>query len=200
MDFELKTLTRTRICSEKCDALLVLIPQNLSSDDDPLSALAALAIKSGDFEAKPGKLLSAYRTPGIAATRILLVGAGDGSPKNVRIAVNAALGALKNSNAQRAVLCLSALNNPQPDAVRAAVVACGDAVYTYITTKSKASPAKLQRIVIAVNDAANARAGFDKGTALVKGIDFAKEWANRPGNHATPTQLAVAAKDLGKLS
>ncbi|HAL37153.1 MAG TPA: leucyl aminopeptidase [Polaromonas sp.] len=199
MDFELKTLNRTRICSEKCDALLVLIPQNLSSDDDPLSALAALAIKSGDFEAKPGKLLSAYRTPGIAATRILLVGAGDGSPKNVRIAVNAALGALKNSNAQRAVLCLSALNNLPPDAVRTAVVACSDATYVYTTTKSKASPAKLQRIVIAVNDAANARAGFDKGTALVKGIELAKEWANRPANHATPTLLAVAAKDLGKL-
>jgi leucyl aminopeptidase len=199
MDFELKTLTRTRICSEKCDALLVLIPQNLSSDDDPLSALAALAIKSGDFEAKPGKLLSAYRTPGIAATRILLVGAGDGSPKNVRTAVNAALGALKNSNAQRAVLCLSALTNLTSDTVRAAVVACSDATYAYNTTKSKASPAKLQRIVIAVNDAANARAGFDKGTALVKGIELAKEWANRPGNHATPTLLAGAAKDLGKL-
>lgn len=199
MDFELKTLTRTRVCSEKCDALLVLIPQDLSSDDDPLSALAALALKSGDFEAKPGKLLSAYRTPGIAATRVLLVGAGDGSPKNVRTAVNAGLGALKNSNAQRAVLCLSALNNPQPDAVRAAVVACGDAVYCYTTTKSKASPAKLQRIVLAVNDAANAKAGFDKGTALVKGIEFTKEWANRPANHATPTLLAGAAKGLGKL-
>lgn len=200
MDFELKTLTRTRVCSEKCDALLVLIPQDLSSDDDPLSALATLALKSGDFEAKPGKLLSAYRTPGIAATRILLVGAGDGSPKNVRTAVNAGLGALKNSNAQRAVLCLSALNNPQPDAVRAAVVACSDATYVYNATKSKASPAKLQRIVLAVNDAANARSGFDKGTALVKGIEFAKEWGNRPGNHATPTLLAGAAKDLGKLS
>jgi leucyl aminopeptidase len=199
MDFELKTLTRTRVCSEKCDALLVLIPQDLSSDDDPLSALAALALKSGDFEAKAGKLLSAYRTTGIAATRVLLVGAGDGSPKNVRTAVNAGLGALKNSNAQRAVLCLSALNNPQPDAVRAAVVACGDAVYAYTATKSKASPAKLQRIVLAVNDAANAKAGFDKGTALVKGIDFAKEWANRPANHATPTLLAGAAKGLGKL-
>lgn len=199
MDFELKTLTRTRVCSEKCDALVVLIPQDLSSDDDPLSALAALAIKSGDFETKPGKLLSAYRMPGIAATRVLLVGAGDGSPKNVRTAVNAALGALKNGNAQRAVLCLSALNNPQADAVRAAVVACGDAVYTYTTTKSKSSPAKLQRIVLAVNDAANAKAGFDKGTALVKGIEFAKEWANRPANYATPTLLAGAARRLGKL-
>ncbi len=206
MDFELKTLTRARICSEKCDALLVLIPQELSSDDDPLddplSVLAAQAIKSGDFEVKPGKLLSAYRTPGIAATRVLLVGAGDGSPQNIRTAVNAALGALKTSNAERVVLCLSAPSYPQPDAVRAAVVACSEATYTYNTTKSKASPVKLQRVVVAVTDLAqarDARAGFDKGMALVKGMEFAKEWANRPANHATPTLLAGAAKGLGKL-
>jgi leucyl aminopeptidase len=199
MDFELKTLTRARICNEKCDALIVLIPQDLSSDDDPLSTLTALAIKSGDFETKAGKLLSAYRTPGIAATRVVLVGAGDGSPKNIRTAVNAALGALKTSNAQRAILCLSTLTKLQPDAVRAAVVACADAGYSYTTTKSKASPAKLQRVVVGVSDAATAKAGFDKGIALVKGLAFAKEWANRPANYATPTLLAGAARELAKL-
>ena len=199
MDFELKTFTLTRICSEKCDALIVLIPQDLRSGDDALSALAALALESGDFEAKPGKLLSAYRTPGVAATRVLLVGAGDGSPKSVRNAVNTGLGALKASNAQRAVLCLGALNNLKSDAVRAAVVACGDATYLYSSTKSKASKAKLKHVVVAVNDAGTAKVGFDKGAALVKGIEFAREWANRPANHATPTLLAGAAKGLGKL-
>ncbi len=199
MDFELKTLTRTGICNEKSDALLVLIPQDLSSGGDALSALAALALKSGDLEAKPGKLLSAYRAPGIAATRVLLVGAGDGSPRNIRTAVTAGMAALKNSNAQRAILCLSALNNPQPDAVRAAVVACGDASYAYTTTKSRASPAKLQCVVLAVHNAVTAKAEFNKGTALVKGIEFAKEWGNRPANHATPALLAGAAKALGKL-
>jgi leucyl aminopeptidase len=199
MDFELKTLTRARICNEKSDALIALIPQDLSSDDDPLSVLSMQAIKSGDFETKAGKLLSAYRTPGIAATRVLLVGVGDGSPKNIRSAVNAALGALKTSNAQRAVLCLSTLNKLQPDAVRAAVVACADALYSYNTTKSKASPAKLQRVVVGVSDAQTARAGFDKGMALVKGLAFAKEWANRPANYATPTLLAGAARELAKL-
>jgi leucyl aminopeptidase len=41
--------------------------------------------------------------------------------------------------------------------------------------------------------------GFDKAVGLVKGIELAKEWANRPANHATPTLLAGAAKELGKL-
>lgn len=199
MDFELKTLPRARISSEKCDALVVLIPQDFSSTADPVSVLTALAIKSGDFEAKPGKLLNTYRTLGIAATRILLVGAGDGSPKHVRTAVTAALGALKGSNAQRAVLCLGALNNEQPEVVCATVVACSDAVYAYSATKSKASPAKLQRVVIGASRIADAQAGFDKGVALAKGMDFAKEWGNRPANHATPTMLAGAAATLAGL-
>jgi leucyl aminopeptidase len=202
MDFELKTLTRARICSEKTDALVVLVPQDMAPAADALSVLAALAVKAGDFEAKPGKLLNAYRTPGIAATRVVFAGVGDASPKNVRSAVSAALGALKSSNAQRLTLCFSTLDGVQAEAVRAAVMACSDATYTYTTTKSKASPAKLRHVAIAVHDAAaakTAKAGLDKGAALVKGVEFAKEWANRPANHATPTLLAGAAKELGKL-
>lgn len=200
MDFELKLLPLARICSEKCDALLVLIPQDLSAGgDDPLSSLAALALKAGDLEAKPGKLLSAYRTPGIAATRVVLAGVGDASPRSVRTAVNAAMTNLKNGNTQRVVVSLAALNNAQPDIVRAAVVACSEAAYVYSTTKSKVSPVKLQRVVIGVNELSVAKPGFDKALALVKGIEFAKEWANRPANHATPTLLAGAARELAKL-
>ncbi|MFZ3140138.1 leucyl aminopeptidase [Polaromonas sp.] len=199
MDFELKNLTRTLICSEKADALIMLVPEGLTAGDDALSLLAALAIKSGDLEVKPGKLLNAYRVPGIAATRVVLVGAGDASPKNIRTAVNAAMGDLKTSNAERAVLCLSALNALQSESVRAAVVACAEASYTYTTTKSKPVAAKLQQVLVAVDSLANAQAGFDKAIGLVKGIDLAKEWANRPANHATPVLLAGAAKELGKL-
>ena len=199
MDFELKTLNRALVCSEKTDALIVLVPESLAGGDDALSVLAALAIKSGDLESKPGKLLSVYRTRGIEATRVVLVGAGDASEKNVRTAVNAAMAVLKSSNAQRAVLFLGLLANVQPETVRAAVVACADASYVYNTTKSKPVSAKLQLVAIAVDSFAVVEAGFDKAIALVKGIELAKEWANRPANHSTPTLLAGAAKELGKL-
>jgi len=199
MDFELKTLTRSLIGSEAADALVVLIPENLAGGEDALSQLAALAIKSGDLETKPGKLLSAYRVPGIAATRVLLVGAGDGGAHSVRAAVKAAMGALKSSNAERAVLSLNALGALTGETVRAAVVACSDAAYAYTSTKSKPTPAKLQRVTVAVENLAPAQQGFDKAVALVQGIELAKEWANRPANHATPTLLAGAAKELAKL-
>ena len=199
MDFELKTLTRAAICSEKTDALIVLIPEALTGGDDPLSMLAASAIKSGDLEAKPGKLLSAYRTPGIAATRVLLVGAGDASPKSIRTAILAAMGGLKTSNAQQGVVCLNTLTSPQADTARAVVVACSEAAYAFVTTKSKPIPGKLQRMALAVESLGSVKAGFDKGVGLVKGIELAKEWANRPANHATPALLADAAAALGKL-
>ena len=48
-------------------------------------------------------------------------------------------------------------------------------------------------------DAAQAQAEFNKGVGLTRGITLAKEWANRPANHATPTMLASAAKKLADL-
>ncbi|MDP3310877.1 MAG: leucyl aminopeptidase [Polaromonas sp.] len=198
MDFELKTLTPARICAEKCDALVVLVGGDPWRGSDAVSALAALAIKSGDFESKAGKLLSAYRPPGISATRVLLAGAGDGSAKNIRTAVHAAMAALKTTNARRVVLSLVGLTGANHASVRAVVLACADATYTYSTTKSKPVEQKLQRVVVAVSTLASSRAGFDKGVGLSRGVALAREWANRPANHATPTLLAQAAKELGK--
>jgi leucyl aminopeptidase len=199
MDFELKTLTRARVCTEKCDALVVIVPQHVMEGDDTLSVLIEAATQSGDFDRKPGKLLQAYRTAGITATCVLLVGAGEGTAKNVRTAVAAAMGAIKGSPAQRVVVCLNWLKEPGAAQMQAAVVACGDAAYQYSASKSKVPPAKLQRAVLTVADAAAAKAGFDKAVGLVKGIALAKEWGNLPANYATPVMLAGAARELAKL-
>ena len=199
MDFELKTLTRAAICREKADALIVLLPEGLAPGIDPLSTLAAQAIKAGDLEVKPGKLLSAYCAPGIAAPRVIFAGAGDASPKSIRTAVMAAMGVLKAGNARRAVLCVNTLDSLQGDGLRAAMVACADAGYAYTTTKSKPTLAKLRTMVVAVETPGLVQDGFDQAVALVRGLELAKEWANRPANHSTPTLLGEAALELAKL-
>ncbi|MDI1239210.1 MAG: leucyl aminopeptidase [Polaromonas sp.] len=199
MDFELKTLTPARICAEKCDALIVLVAGETGAGTDPVSKMVTLALKAGDFESKAGKLLGAYRPEGVTATRVLLAGAGDGSAKSVRTAVHAAMVALKNTNARRVLLSLCALPQVGQEAVRAAVLACADAAYLYSTTKSKPIEQKLRQVLVAVPSLAASRGGFDKGVGLARGLALAKEWANRPANHATPTMLAQAARDLGKL-
>lgn len=199
MDFELKTLTSPRICTEKCDALIVLLSGEAPGGADPISKMAANAISAGDFDGKAGKLLNAYRVQGVTATRVLLAGAGDGSAKSIRSAVHAAMGALKNTNARRVLISFCALSTVDQDAVRASVLACADATYLYSTTKSKPAEQKLKQVVVGVTTLASARTGFDKGVGLAKGIALAKEWANRPANHATPAMLAQAARELGKL-
>ena len=203
MNFELKPLANDRVDFEKCDALIVLVASGQLGTaflvgKGASSVLAAMAIKSGDFDTKVGKLLSCYRPVGILASRLILCGVGDGSPKNLRTAVLAAFGSLKGSDAAKVVLSLGTGSDSSGQAVRAAVVACGDAGYTYRTTKPTATAAKLATVVIGVASAAQAKRGFVLGTALVNGLDFAKEWANRPSNHATPALLANAAKVLGK--
>ncbi len=201
MDFQLKALTASQLCIEKCDALVVLVAQ----DSLPAGASATLigkmtdhAVAAGDLEAKPGKCLSSYRAPGLAATRLVLVGMGDASAKNVRVAVTAAINLLKNTNVKRVVL--SAGPNPvAASTVRTMVTACSDAAYTYTTTKSKPGQSGFEHIVIAASDVATVQASFDLGVALHHGVGLAKEWANRPANYATPAMLADAAKKLGKL-
>ena len=204
MNFELKTVANDRLVDEKCDALIVLVAQGQASaaflaGKGVCSTLAALAIKAGDFEAKLGKLLSCYRPAGVSATRFILVGAGDGSPKSVRTALLAAMGSLKSGNAAKVVVSLCAALDANSQTARAAVVACADAAYVYRTTKPSATAAQLTTVAMAVTNTALVKPGFLLGTALVNGIELAKEWANRPSNHATPTLLANAAKALGKF-
>ena len=61
MNFELKPLGLVAVASEKCDALIVLVPQDFKAGKDDLSVLVGNALKSSDLEAKPGKILSLYR-------------------------------------------------------------------------------------------------------------------------------------------
>jgi len=49
-----------------------------------------------------------------------------------------------------------------------------------------------------VADAGAVRLEFATAAALVTGIEYAREWANRPANHATPTLVGDAASALSK--
>ena len=89
MDFELKRLDFATAAIEKCDALLVLVAGDSCVGKDALTALVNRALKAGDLETKVGKLLQIYQAPGLACTRAVLLGAGDGSARQVRQAVAA---------------------------------------------------------------------------------------------------------------
>jgi leucyl aminopeptidase len=198
MNFELKTLSLGSALNEKCDALLVMVPTAFEPGKDGLSALIAQAQKRGDMEAKAGKLLQLYGVAGVAAARVVVACVGDGSLKQTRQGVAAAVGSLKGAKAvKKAVMVFAA--QPSAEAAASAVVCAADASYVFTTTKSKPEGRTLSTLTVAVANSTPLRAAFDRAALTVRGIEFAKEWGNRPANHATPTLLAQAAKSLAKF-
>ena len=200
MNFELKTFDLAGAANEKCDALIVLLAPSFKPGKDVLSTLVAQALKAGDLESKPGKPgkpLHLYRPAGLACSRVVLVSVGDGSAQEVRKALAAAVAAVKADNVKKLVICFAVL--PQEDTVRAAVLAVAEASYVYTTTKSKPEGRAIQHVLVGLPDRSKLKSVFDRAVAAVVGIEFAKEWANRPANHATPTLLAGAARSLAKF-
>ena len=198
MDFEIKTAGLAGAAAEKCDALVVVVGESFEAGTDALSRLVAQALQAGDLEPKPGKLLHAYRSTGVAATRLILAGAGDGSGKRVHAAVQAAVGALRASGAKRLVVCLP--EDAQGDAVHAAVIAAAEASYIYVATKSKPEGRELKRVTLLVADALLHQAVFAAAQATAHGIELAREMGNLPPNIATPTRLGEEAVKLAKAS
>jgi len=196
MNFQLHTFALSTAAKEKCDAQIILVDASFKPAKDALSLLIAQALKAGDFETKVGKTLLIYRPTGLAASRVVLLGVGEGSAKEVRKALATAVAAVKTDKIKTLHLGFTAA--PQAGAVRAAVLAVAEASYVYTSTKSKPEGRHLQIVSVGVANVAGSQAAFDEAVAFVGGIEFAKEWANRPANHATPTLLAQAAKSLAK--
>ena len=194
MNFELKSLTLAGAADEKSDALIVLVPLAFKAAKDDLSALIAQAIKANDLDPKAAKPLVLYRPQQANATRVVLVGVGEGSAKQVRGAVTAALGLVKGDALKK--LTVAFAGPAREDAARAAVLAVADASYVYTTTKSKAEGRTLQKVLVGASNASELKSTFDRTVGIVAGVETAKEWANRPANHATPTLLAKAAQAL----
>ncbi len=195
MDFQLKTLGLASACTEKCDALVVLVGEDFKPGKDAISRLAADALKARALDRTPGKVLSAWRASGVAAPRLLLAGAGDGSARAVRTAVRAAMGALRGCGVRKLALCLTDASAP---GVQAAVGAASESSYVYVTTRTRAGSAEWAKVVVGVPDAARAKVPFQEALGAALGIEYARELGNLPPNIATPTRLGEEARKLAR--
>ncbi|MCX8520400.1 MAG: leucyl aminopeptidase [Rhodoferax sp.] len=205
MNFELKPQTLATAAAEKCDAMLVLLPDHYKPAKDGLSALIGRALKDGDAQTQAGKWLPLYRPGMTQARRVVLAGVGDGSAKSVRSGVTAAMAAIKSEQLKQMVVVFA--DAASPPAIQAALAAVADASYRYTTTKStpnSATPSSeasnLESVQMAAPNALELNSAFQRAVAVQAGLQLAKEWANRPANHATPTLLAKAAQDLTQHS
>src|SRR5574343_331798 len=203
MDFRLLAAEATDLFSHATDALVLVLPAQRTdwALDKTLDGLAADALKQGDLELKAGRSVLLHRAAGLKAPRLLLVVAADGSVKAWRAAVAAAAAVLKGGGAKTATLAWGGAAALEAAHAEAAVQALEDAVYVYRTTKPSAPAAAVLRTVsLAAPKAAHAalRPGLVRGQAVAAGVALARENANRPGNHCTPTHLAEQARALGK--
>ncbi len=204
MDFEFKAPGAGGLAAVTADALLVVVggKEVPAALDAPLVALLADAVKEGDFEFKAGRCLYVHRPAGVAAQRLAFVAAPEGTLKAFKAALAAGLGALKALGVVHLAVARAGFDGGIDEwAARALATAVDDAVYLYRHTKPSAPPApKLARVTLvgAKKDAASASRGLRRGAAVAAGVALARELANRPGNHATPSVLASEAKKLGK--
>ena len=206
MHLELRPLRLAEAAAGKTPALIVLVADGFEPGDDALSALIERARGSEDFKTEAGSVLSSYGAARVAAERVVLAGVGDGSAAKVRKAVGAAVGALKGSPAKALTLCFA--QSADEGALRAATLALADACYVYTATKSSKKPKgdkdkakeppRITEAVIGVPEAEALREPFRQAVAIASGVREAREWANRPANHATPTMLGEAARALAK--
>jgi leucyl aminopeptidase len=202
MDFHSRALGVGGLAAVSTDALIVVVvgsnqPEGL---EPALGALLADAVAHGDFEFKPARCLYLHRPAGMKCARLAFVAAKDDSPKAVKAALTAGLGALKPLGVSQLAVAVVGVTTSEAHA-EVLVAAASDAVYVYRHTKpsAPASP-KLATVTLLVGrkDVAASTRALARGQALAAGVELARELANRPANHATPNDLAAEAKKLGK--
>jgi len=203
MDFKSVAPGASGLAALSADALLVVVAgTSMPADAEPaLATLLRDAVNSGDFELKAGRTLYVHRPAGLKAQRLVLAVAGDDSAKSFKAAVAAGLGAVKGlgvSHLAVAQVGSSRMTEVHAEALAAAV---SDAVYVYRHTKPSAPSApRLSRVSLtcAKADSTMVTVGLRRGAAVARGIETARECANRPGNHATPRFLAEQARALAR--
>jgi leucyl aminopeptidase len=199
MNFELKTLSLASAAKHPSDALIVLISEHFQAHQDPLSSMVEKALKAKDFSSKTGKLLHAYACPGISASKVVFLGTGAAAAADIKLAISGLTSGLKAAEIKKITVVSAEPLNAQ--SVQALLVALAEGTYVYGTTKSKPTARTLSQVCLGLpNVNLSLQNAFQAAVGMIQGIEFAKEWANRPANHATPSMLAKAAQALGKSS
>ena len=197
MNFELKTLSLAAAAKSSSEVLIVLISDHFQAAKDPLSLLIEKAIKAKDFSSKTGKVLHAYAAPGVSATKLVFLGVGAAKAVDMRSAMTGLTASLKAAETKK--LTVVSPESLGASSLQALLVGLAEGTYVYGTTKSKPAARALTQVSLGLPSVNLTLQNALKATVgMIQGIEFAKEWANRPANHATPTMLAKAAMALAK--
>jgi leucyl aminopeptidase len=204
MDFRTQVIAADETHLVAADALLLVVAGEAAPSglDELLAKALGDAVAAGDFAFKAGKVAYLRQVPGMKVPRVAIAAAANDSAKAVKAAFAAGLGVLKGLGVKHLAVQLAGVAQLHAAHAEALTAASGDAVYVYRTTKPSAPEAPLlDKVTLLVADkaaAAVAKQGLTRGAAIVEGVTLARELANRPGNHCTPTQLAAEARRMSR--
>lgn len=203
MDFRHQIAPLDSLAMQPCDALLVVLAGEAADKAlaAPLAGALADALAHGDFQLKAGKTVYLHRPAGVKAARVVFAAAGAASPKSIKAALAAGLAVVKSGGAKHLAVAFSGAGSVGAAQAEALVAAAQDALYVYRHTKPSApSPVALAKVTLLCTktEAKAVAQGLTRGEAIAAGVALARECANRPGNHCTPSFLGEQAKKLGK--
>jgi leucyl aminopeptidase len=162
-------------------------------------------LKRGDIKGDWAQTLLVPALTGINAERVLLVGVGNGdavSEAEYRKLVQAVLSAIIECKVDEAHWLLDGVKVKDRDEawqLTQLAMALVLREYRYTETLSKPKPAPvLRKLIVANATAAHARAALQRGTAIGRGMNVARNLGDLPPNICTPTYLANQAKVFGR--
>ena len=203
MDFRHQISSPDALAGLTCDALVLVVTGDGVDPalDATLAAALGDALAQGDLSLKAGKSLYLHRPAGVRAARVAFVAAGGTTVKAFKAAVANGINLVKGSGAKHVAVGLAGAGTLTDAHAEAIVTAARECTYLYRHTKPSAPAAsRLDKLTLLCTkaDAKPVQQGMGRGHAIAAGVNLAREWANRPGNHCTPTHLADVAKKLGK--
>jgi leucyl aminopeptidase len=164
--------------------------------------LASLAA-SGELTGKSLELVLVHFPAGLAAQRLLLVGAGkpeEFSAADLRKLAGTALRHLKSRGMKRLIFLMREGENG-PAAAQAVVEGLVVADFESDKYRTEKKSREIQSVKLAGFDAglgANLTAAIDQGRVVAESQNFARDLINEPSNRLTPRMLAARAEAMAK--
>ena len=169
--------------------------------DQRLRGVLASALASGEVKGKFGETFYVPTMGALAASRVLIVGAGkrsDFTTETIRRVAGTAARFLR----QRGIRSMALVRRSSLDLRRSAQAAVEGVLLalfdpgTYKTQEKEERTIEEVRLVAEGESEAEMQWGSERGTILAKATNFARNLVNEPASVLTPVELARRAQDM----
>jgi len=203
MNYLAQAATLSSIATLSVDCLMVVVtPEQSQTGVTAIDALVDDAVRMKDLTLKAGQSLYVHRPSGLTAARLCVAVAAGESPKQMAVAMKRLVDMSHQAHGvSKAAVSLAQGLPWTADLARVMATAASESLYVYRLTKPSAPKPHALKVLTLLCDRAELKmvqAGLHIGQSFGHGIELARDLANRPANHCTPTVLADEAKRMAK--